>query len=160
MKTYYKKVESLVFFLLIWVILNENARLDTILIGAAISLLTLTLTNKLVGFDFAEEFYESPFAMVQYFVTLMKEIYKGSFDMFKRIFTKNIHPTFMEYESGFKKELPLVLLSNSVTLVPGTATYERNGSKLFILSAEPDEASVMADTLSLEKSLEKLEAKR
>jgi len=160
MKTYYKRFEALAFFLIIWIILNENFRVDTIIVGAFMAVGTLALTNKLLGIDFAEEFYEPPYALFKYFLKLVFEIYKASFDVIRRIFKGDIHPSFVEYESKFKEELPLVLLSNSITIVPGTAVIERCGSTLTILIADTDPALALKDTAALEKTLEKLERER
>ena len=157
MKYYYKRIEAIAFFMGIWVILNENFRERTLWVGLVISMGTLFITNKLLDIDYAEVFYEPPYALFKYFLTLLIEIYKASFDMLKRIFTGNIHPIFVEYESRFTGELPLVLLSNSITLTPGTAVAQRCGSKLTILSADPDPQSARDGAAGLEKSLEKLD---
>jgi len=161
MKKYYKRLEALLFFLLIWVILNENFRLDTLVTGAIVSVVVLIITNKLIGMNYADEFYEPPYGMFLYFLKLFKEIYKAGIDIVKRIFTGNIHPTFVEYEcSLITEDLSTTLLSRTVTNVPGTIAYEQVGNKIYIVAAEKDVQSTIDDTLDWEKTLEKLERDR
>lgn len=160
MKKYYKRLEVLVFFLLIWVILNENFRLDTLITGGIVSLMVLVVTNKLIGMDYAEEFYEPPYSMLVYFAKLFVETYKAAFDVVKRIFNGNIHPTFVEYETDLKEDRLVTLLSRTVTVVPGTVVYEQCGDKILVLAAETNPQVTLDDMAHWEKTLQKLERNR
>jgi len=160
MKQQLKRLEAVILFLLIWIILNENARPMTILLGVLFSIVALVMSNKILGIDYGMTFYEPPYLLVKYFLTLIVWVYKSGFDMMKRIVKGDVSPTFVKYESKLKAQVSLVLLSNSITLTPGTATMERDGANLTILSADPDEAVVREGIAVMEATLEHLEDRR
>ncbi len=155
-----KKLQTIVIFMIIWVILNENIRPFTLISGIVISIFTLQFTNRLLKMDYSEEFYVPPVAAIVYLFQIIKEIYLAGFDMVKRIFTGNVHPTFIEYESQLSDQMALVLLANSITLTPGTVTVDRYQNHMTILSANPDVEDVRAGTYEgLEKKLDKFEGR-
>lgn len=157
MKGILKNVQIIVIFMLIWVVLNENVKLLTLLIGFFVSVSTLRFTNSLLKVNYAETFYVPPIAFLLYAVMLIKEIYVSGYDMIKRIFTGNITPTFIEYDSSLSDQLALVLLSNSITLPPGGVTVSRHERHLTILSANSDEEAVLKDVAKYEEKLKGFE---
>ena len=143
--------------MLIWIILNENIKLLTLLIGFFISVSTLRFTNSLLKVNYAETFYVPPIAFLLYACMLVKEIYVSGYDMIKRIFTGNITPTFIEYDSTLSDQLALILLSNSITLPPGGVTVSRHEQHLTILSANSDEEEVLKEVAKYEQKLKGFE---
>lgn|GEM_PF-921660 len=157
MKGFLKNLQMIIIFMLIWIILNENVRLLTLIIGLFISVSTLRFTNSLLKVNYAEAFYVPPIAFLLYAFMLIKEIYVSGYDMIKRIFKGNITPTFIEYDSCLTDSLTLILLSNSVTLPPGGITVSRHEQHLTILSANANEEEVRQEVARYEKRLTKFE---
>ena len=139
-----RDIQMFVFLMLIWIALNESARPFTLIVGLFVCVYSVNFTNKFLKADFSKEFYVHPWNFFKYCLYIVKEIYLAGYDMLKRIFTGDVHPAFMEYESHLKNDLPNVILANSITSTPGTITIHREQNRFVILSANPDEESVLS----------------
>lgn len=157
MKVVLKNVQTIVIFMIIWIILFENVRPFTLITGIFISIFTLRVTNGLLKMNYAEEFYAPPVAFFMYFFMLIKDIYVSGFDMLGRILKGKVTPSFTEYESGLSDQLSLLLLSNSITLPPGTITVSRHENHFTILAAHTNEKEVRKEVERIEKRLKKFE---
>src|SRR6056297_514082 len=67
-------------------------------------------------------------------LNLIKEIYISSFSYIKRIIKKDCQPFITEVELEVKDPLIITIISNSITLTPGTITVNAEGNKLTVLS--------------------------
>jgi len=157
MKNYWKKIEILLFFLAIWIILNENIRPLTVVTGIIVAVLTLETTNRLLKIDYSQEFYLPATTIFWIFCRMIRAIYLAGFDLFKRILTGDLKPTFYAYETKIKSPLLLVLLSNRMTMPPGSATVWREGSKFLFIFVHDDEEAMLAELHEVEERLIKLE---
>lgn len=160
MKNFKKKLEAIVIFLIVWIILNENIYLSTIVTGIVIAMATLKLTNVMLQVDYAEEFYEPPKTMVLIFWRMMKAIYVSGWDILLRIVKGNVHPTFYRYKSKLTDPLSLTLLSNRITLPPGSATISRVGSELLVLFVHDDIKAIHEEIAEIEERVERYERSR
>jgi len=160
MKSIFKNLQVIFAFTIIWIILNENIRPLTIGIGILISILTLRLTNGLLKLDYAKTFSVSPLSFIVYIVWIIFEVYYSGYDMFKRILKGDIQPTFLEYESKFKDQLSLVLLSNTITLPPGSVTVDRQDQRLTIIVADSDQEKFRKEIERIETNLERIGRRR
>jgi len=160
----YKKIinnaEVLLLFLAMWLILSESLSVLNIVIGVVVSIFTLIATNKLLTMSYADHFHEPPIPMFIYILITIKDIYTSTWDMIKRIFTNRVDPTFTLYKSELKDQVSLVLLSNSITITPGTISIERLDNEIVVLSAENDSNEVVDSIKGTEEFLLKLERLR
>ena len=156
MKTFAKNLQMVIVFTIVWIILNENMRPLTLLTGSLISILTLNLTNKLLKLDYANVFNFSPLSFIMYMIWIIIEIYYSGYDMFKRIIKGDIEPTFMEYESKFKDPVSLVILSNTITLPPGSVTIDRDENVLSIITATAETEKFHKEIERIERNLERI----
>lgn len=138
-----KDIQLLVFFMAIWIALNETIAPFSLFVGVVVCWISIRFTNNFMKMDYAAEFFVSPATFIKYSLYLVKEIYLAGYDMLKRIVTGDVHPVFMDYKSGLKRELSNVILANSITSTPGTITIHRVKNEFVILSANADEASVL-----------------
>jgi len=72
--------------------------------------------------------------LIPYTLNLFKEIYLSSFSYIKRIIKKDCQPFITEIELKVKDPLVIAIISNSITLTPGTITVNADGNKLTVLS--------------------------
>lgn len=152
-----KYILMFIFLMLIWIALNESVSPLTLMIGFFVCLYSISFINRFLKTDYALEFYFHPWKFAKYSLYLLKEIYLSGFDLFMRILKNNIDQVIFDYVSDFDEELPNVLLSNAITLTPGTITVNRDRNHLTILSIETDVESVKEGIRNgLEKNIKKL----
>ena len=71
---------------------------------------------------------------IKYFLILFIEIYKSSFSYIFRIIKKDCEPFIAEVELEVSDPLAITIISNSITLTPGTLTVDVDGSKLTVIT--------------------------
>lgn len=72
--------------------------------------------------------------LIKYFFKLMFEIYKSSISYIIRIIKRDCEPCIVEVELSVTDPLIITIISNSITLTPGTMTIDVNDNKLTVLS--------------------------
>jgi len=113
---------------LLWLILNGTVTLEIVLVGIAISALVTLVTMRLTGFDMRREvvFLRAIPWFVAWFCLLLVEIFKANITMIRIILNPGIavRQMLVAMDSGLKTEVARAMLSNSITLTPGTITVE------------------------------------
>ncbi len=69
------------------------------------------------------------FYAIAYFIILIIEIIKATFDVTKRTLNGNVEPVIMEIETELKRPISQVILANSITLTPGTLSIDVDPEK-------------------------------
>lgn len=134
MRKFLANVETIFFFTLIWVILNEKASLSTIITGVVLSFCAILFTNRylLLG-DYKRSYSIGLFQLIHYFIFLVYQIYKSGMSSIPIILSSKHKVQIVEYESDLTNDLAICMLANAITLTPGTVTIDKSGNKLHIL---------------------------
>ena len=85
-----------------------------------------------------------PFSLYKsgkYFLFLLTKIYSSGFSIIPYIVSGKSNPRFIEIYTDLDSNVDLVVLSNSITLTPGTITVDLDGQKLLILWLNAEELS-------------------
>lgn len=64
------------------------------------------------------------FYAIAYFIVLIKEIIKATFDVAIRTVNGKVEPVVVEIETELKRPVSQVILANSITLTPGTLSID------------------------------------
>ncbi|MGZ7043803.1 MAG: monovalent cation/H+ antiporter subunit E [Methanobacterium sp.] len=64
------------------------------------------------------------FYAIAYFIVLIKEIIKATFDVAMRTLNGKVEPVIVEIETELKRPISQVILANSITLTPGTLSID------------------------------------
>ncbi len=64
------------------------------------------------------------FYAIAYFIVLIIEIIKATFDVAVRTLNGKIEPVIVEIETELKRPVSQVILANSITLTPGTLSID------------------------------------
>ena len=80
--------------------------------------------------------------MIKYIFNLLLEIYKSSFTYIVRIIKKDCKPFVVDIELDVTDPLIISIISNSITLTPGTLTIDVQGNKLTVLTLKDCEDCV------------------
>jgi multisubunit Na+/H+ antiporter MnhE subunit len=138
MKILLKNIQVIATFLIIWIILTESILPLNLALGFGIALFTLKATNLLMKIDYADVFYLPLFEFIKYILITIKDIYVAAIDMSIRIIKGKFKPTYFVYNSKLKDQLALVLLANTITIIPGSVSTERNNQDITVLWADDD----------------------
>lgn len=133
---YIKGNQKLFLILLIfWVLFTFDFSYLNLITGIIICLVVTRLSNGILynekGFVFKSIKLN---IIIKYFFILMLEIYKSSFSYIVRIIKKDCEPCIVELELSVKDPLIITIISNSITLTPGTLTVDAKDNKLTVLA--------------------------
>lgn len=121
-------------FTLIYIVLNENINVMTIVLGMISGGVAIVLTNKILEIDYVEMFHINLWLVLIYFWIIIRDTYISGFDVIIRVFKKDVTPNFISYCSDLNDEFLIVLLANAITMPPGTITVDRDGNQMTILT--------------------------
>ena len=126
----------IIFFFLLWLILNGRITAELIFLGIPISALVLLLANRAVGYTLKTDLriMRNLPVFFLYTLNLVAEILKASAAVMDMVLdpSKKPEPVIVEFHSGLKTELQNVLLANSITLTPGTYTLFQEGDHFVV----------------------------
>ena len=116
----------LLFF--VWLVLNGSVTWEIVLTGLVLSGAVTFVCMKLTGTDLKRDlllFRAAPWFLAWYFV-LLSEIIKANYKMIRIILDPGIavRQTLVTMDTGLHSEVARTMLSNSITLTPGTITVE------------------------------------
>ena len=120
----------LVFFFLLWIILNGRFTLELALLGIVIAAAVFAFSHAVFGYSLVTEtdILRNIPLMIVYILNLILEIIKAALAVMKVVITgRRPDPVIIEFHSGLKDEVCNVFLANSITLTPGTYTIFQEG---------------------------------
>lgn len=113
-----------------WFLLQLNVRLETVIAGVLISL-AVTLATFNVLYDRYGYRYHSVKGrrIFLYVLLLFVQIYKASFMFVHNLLTDQYEPIVFDLELDVEDPVLIGIISNSITLTPGTITIETDMKK-------------------------------
>jgi energy-converting hydrogenase B subunit A len=72
------------------------------------------------------------FYAIAYFIVLIVEIIKATFDVALRTLNGKVEPVIVEIETELKRPVSQVILANSITLTPGTLSIDLDSENCII----------------------------
>lgn len=144
-----------------WIVLTMNLNLINLVIGLSISIV-VTIGSKGILYD-KHGFKVKPpslLNMTKFMIRLMFEIYKSSFSYIIRIIKKDCDPIFVDVYLNTDNPLIITLISNAITLTPGTITVDKDKNKLVVLSIDNPEKKGKDLTEEIVEKYEKILTKR
>lgn len=125
-------------FSLFWISLFENISLYLIISALIVSLTTIYISEKFFIQDsYYNIFYFNIWKILKYFFVLIFEIYKSAFTLIPKIFEGKAEPCFISIKTDLKKSEHIAILSNSITLTPGTITVDVSEDNILVLWFDP-----------------------
>ncbi len=131
---------------IVWVVYNESANLATVGLGVVLGFIALILTDKFVlKDDYRENYHVNMIAILKYIPFIFLQIYISGFDAIYRVFTGHVNVGVVEIKTKLPTEFQRSLLSNAITLTPGTVTLDQDEEDMTIIwldcsTPDPDEA--------------------
>lgn len=130
-----RKIKGVIIVLCFWIFLTEKIAIDSLFIGMGVSFLVLgsnrmfKSTSEIKGRPMKAYLY-----MLKYLLILIKEVIIANFQVaFIIIRPKlDVSPKTITYKTQLQTDLLRTILSNSITLTPGTLTVSLDGDLLKI----------------------------
>ena len=127
---------------LLWLIFNERITLEVVLFGLGLTALIGLLTHALWGYGLKKELriYRCFPLFLAYLACLALDILKANLAMLRLIVFRKpgIDPVLVRIRPGLKTRMGMYVLSNSVTITPGTITALNDGETLTIHCLRPE----------------------
>lgn len=128
----YVSVIALLFLLsLAWLFWSGIYKPILLWLGVFSCLLSLFLAHRIGFFNVATGLHVAP-KLPGYWLWLLKEVAKSSYDVSKIVLSPSlpIQPTLVKLEAEPKGAIGQVILSNAITLSPGTVTLDLHQDQL------------------------------
>ncbi len=121
---------------MLWVVLNGKLNWEIVFFGIVIAGALDALSNRLMGNRFGHELrvVAAGFRLLGYFAELVKEIVLCSLQVIRLILQPKleVEPQLVRFQPNIQNESLRVLLSNSITLTPGTITVWLSDDRLVV----------------------------
>ena len=149
-----------VFLFLLWLIFNGRVTLEICLFGVVVTGLVYAFCVAVLGYHPRNERGRLG-RYLQYGVTLVWEIVKANVQTMKVILSPKAayRPAVVRLQVPLEEASSRVLLSNSITLTPGTVTIRQQEEEFLVLCLDKDGGEAIPDW-NLVRILKKLEGSK
>lgn len=118
-----------ILYFLLWIIFNGKITPEIILFGIVIATIMLAFTCKFMDYSLKKELriYTKIGKALRYIVLLIVEVGKANISTIRLILSQKeeIVPTLVTFESDISSPVGKAMLSNAITLTPGTITVSQ-----------------------------------
>ncbi len=142
----------------VWLLLNNNLALETVVIGMIISvLLPFLFCSKCQVFTYLKFTPKSLLYTFLFLFRFIVELIKSNLDVSRRVLTPSlpINPGVVEVKTKLQSKIARLILANAITLTPGTFTLDIIDDSLFIHSIDVTSTDVSKNTESIVRKFEK-----
>jgi multicomponent Na+:H+ antiporter subunit E len=123
---------------ILWFILFEATTAVILLSAPLVAAVSIVMSEK---FLLKESYYTlysfNVLRLMRFTFFLFFEIFKSGLSIIPLIITGKSNPTFVEISTELDRNMDLIVLSNSITLTPGTITVDLEGQRLVVLWMNP-----------------------
>lgn len=149
---------SLITLFVIWVLLNNKLTTEVLISGAVVSIAVSLIFCS--SCDIFSDLKLNPKAFLYWFLYIfvfLNELVKSNFDVAKRVISPKlpINPGIVEVKTRLKSKLGRMILTNSITLTPGTLTVELKNDRIFIHWIDVKSTNIEEDTNAIVRKFEK-----
>ncbi|PTG26702.1 Na+/H+ antiporter Mnh1 subunit E [Staphylococcus capitis] len=140
---------------IIWLFVTDSYTLNNFVLGFLFGLILVYLLNRVMPGRF---YLVRIYRIIVLILTFLSELIKANFDVLKIILKPNItnKPGFFVYETDLKTDWQIVLLSNLITLTPGTVVLGISDDRKKIYIHAIDFSTKEEEVESIKTSLEKV----
>lgn len=129
----------LIILFIFWMLFTFDFTISNILTGLFMSGITCAISRNVLK-DYKGNRLKIPnlIVLIKFFFRLIYEIYKASFIHIVRIIKKDSKPVIVEVDLEVKDPFIITIISNAITLTPGTITVDTDKNRLYVLSIRDD----------------------
>ena len=150
----------LLLFFLVWIIFNGAITTEICIFGVVVAFLMFGFVCKFMDYSWRKEklLIQRSGYFLLYLGNLLIEIVRANVSVCHFVLSDRdeIHPVMVSFHTTLKSSLARVILTNSVTLTPGTITVSLQGDEVIVHCLDRSLAEGMEDS-SFVKMLEHME---
>ena len=150
----------LLLFFLVWIIFNGAITTEICIFGVVVAFLMFGFVCKFMDYSWRNEklLIQRSGYFLLYLGNLLIEIVRANVSVCHFVLSDRdeIHPVMVSFHTTLKSSLARVILTNSITLTPGTITVSLQGDEVIVHCLDRSLAEGMEDS-SFVKMLEHME---
>ena len=150
----------LLLFFLVWIIFNGAITTEICIFGVVVAFLMFGFVCKFMDYSWRKEklLIQRSGYFLLYLGNLLIEIVRANVSVCHFVLSDRdeIHPVMVSFHTTLKSGLARVILTNSITLTPGTITVSLQGNEVIVHCLDRSLAEGMEDS-SFVKMLEHME---
>ena len=150
----------LLLFFLVWIIFNGAITTEIFIFGVVVAFLMFGFVCKFMDYSWRKEklLIQRSGYFLLYLGNLLVEIVRANVSVCHFVLSDRdeIHPVMVSFHTTLKSRLARVILTNSITLTPGTITVSLQGDEVIVHCLDRSLAEGMEDG-SFVKMLEYME---
>ena len=150
----------LLLFFLVWIIFNGAITTEICIFGVVVAFLMFGFVCKFMDYSWRKEklLIQRSGYFLLYLGNLLIEIVRANVSVCRFVLSDRdeIHPVMVSFHTTLKSSLARVILTNSITLTPGTITVSLQGDEVIVHCLDRSLAEGMEDS-SFVKMLEHME---
>ena len=147
-------------FFLVWIIFNGAITTEICIFGVVVAFLMFGFVCKFMDYSWRKEklLIQRSGYFLLYLGNLLIEIVRANVSVCHFVLSDRdeIHPVMVSFHTTLKSSLARVILTNSITLTPGTITVSLQGDEVIVHCLDRSLAEGMEDS-SFVKMLEQME---
>ena len=147
-------------FFLVWIIFNGAITTEICIFGVVVAFLMFGFVCKFMDYSWRKEklLIQRSGYFLLYLGNLLIEIVRANVSVCHFVLSDRdeIHPVMVSFHTTLKSSLARVILTNSITLTPGTITVSLQGDEVIVHCLDRSLAEGMEDS-SFVKMLEHME---
>ena len=120
-------LSTFILCMVVWILITWSFAVQELLAGVLVSLATALFSSKFFVCGDSWRFFNpaKTVSLIGYSFTFCKELVKANVDMAKRVYGGcKVNPGIVKVPTEMQSDYGLALLSDSITLTPGTITME------------------------------------
>lgn len=134
MKRVYSQFKFFIILLLLWLLMNGNLELLTVLLGVLVSFTVTLFSYDLLLDRKGKHFHSIPISkLAVYFFTLFIEIFKSAYYFSLNVFKKEYVPMMFKISLEHLDPVRVAIVANSITLTPGTISIEMVDQAIYVM---------------------------
>ena len=150
----------LLLFFLVWIIFNGAITTEILIFGIVVAFLMFGFVCKFMDYSWRKEklLIQRSGYFLLYLGNLLIEIVRANVSVCHFVLSDRdeIHPVMVSFHTTLKSSLARVILTNSITLTPGTITVSLQGDEVIVHCLDRSLAEGMEDS-SFVKMLDHME---
>ena len=153
----YSQIKFSVILLLLWLLVNGEINLNTLLIGFFGSFTVTYFSYDLLLDRKGKHFKSIPVSkLLRYFLSLFVEIFKSAYVFSINVFKKEFVPTVFKISLEHLDPVRVAIVANSITLTPGTISIEIVDQSIYVMVLAKPGASIESLEKPIREHFEKL----
>lgn len=145
MRKFYNKITMFVSLFIFWIILSGEINKRQIILGSLSALVVMIISDVLLSKSRSSRVKVQRVYRILWFGFLVSiEIFKAAYEHIIRVLSGSETPRVIHVKLDVKDEFSIAMISNAITLTPGTVTVEVSHNRLTVIGFANNEGEIAA----------------